>query len=518
MSRTNSRNRIRLKDWKFNEDEIVKLLWVGDPYKIDSEWKADIYFKSLKHKNIEIQTVDWGTVAITKVGELYKNGKEIKDKSDLSLTYMKSYHNYIDTFHIDGSKMELKRTNHKFGIIKSFVYKVDNIEIRIPVFEVLRSILARNKRLLYAILEPNSLHRYFTWHGIKDDFILKSKGEYPKSLLRDKRHVYYLSWILSDKHAYSSWNEVYKNLVLLDNGLEFTFPILNEFIISGRYFLDNNNVTKIEQIYDIYGSNIKYSSIEVLGVEKYNSRQTKTPKKHVVVKKPEEYLVDEDKGARKDTDLVKISMSNLDKPQDIKVKYQSTTDIDVNTLIDHTTNLIYKDNIKARSLGDFMTNNNEKSLEFIDELDNKTLDSDIGTLIKVFKELTERYGLNISYRIGYLPLTDKDKKFRYVDDRSRVRMFLFASIRIDSRIIYLLDIERAGKSLSTLILHRWDYKGVRDIDNIIKNAMEKLVDNNGSWDMRGVLLNGLVEKRIRHLKGRNRTILRDKYYIRLANF
>lgn len=513
MGNKSSSNRIRLGDWKFQDNEIVKLLWVGDPYLSNSKWKSDIYFKSLDNHNIEVQTVDWGTVAILKIGELYQNGREIKDKRYIDTEYIKSYHYYTDSFSIDGSKITLRRTRHKFGFIKSFVYIDNNIEIRIPVFEILRSIIARNKRLLYAVLEPDSLHNYFEWQEFSDKFVLKSKGKYPKSLLRDKRHTYYLSWLLSDKYAYSSWNDIYENIILKGLGLEFQFPCNDMITIDARYYRPFSNVVRVEQINKVSGIILPYDEIELIGVEKYRSKSTKKPKKHIVIERPIEIEIDTTKGAKRSIDIVKTSIAKMDKPLDIKVSFTDTKQYNVNSSIDDSTNFIYIQDDRARSMGDVLTDSNEKSIE-LQEDDDKTMTSDFNTFIMVFRELINRYGFDINYKIGNLPPTDKDKKFRYIDDSNRIRMFLFATIIINDKVLYFLDIERDGKSLSTLVLHNRDYDIIDDIEDILNSIMKSLINSSGSWNNGDIIGRDIIENRIRHFNGKNLDVISRKYYRR----
>lgn len=101
---------ISLNNWCFEKDEIAKLIWIDEPFQIEGQWKVSVYFRSLTTNRKEQIIVDWGTVALLKIGELYSNGSEIKIKNEIDNVLLKSYNAYTDIFALNGARLRIQKT------------------------------------------------------------------------------------------------------------------------------------------------------------------------------------------------------------------------------------------------------------------------------------------------------------------------------------------------------------------------------------------------------------------------
>jgi hypothetical protein len=201
-------------------------------------------------------------------------------------------------------------------------------------------------------------------------------------------------------------------------------------------------------------------------VAEYVAQKQEKPKKYTFIAyEPEDVNIDEEKGAKKDTDIVKMSIAKTRFEQRIDVAYENHKITNENQLVDKITKRIQLEECE-RSLGDGLSEYNEKSLEFTECADDVLyVQNDLYNMVMILNELRDTYGVQASYRIDYLPESEKPRRFRYLDNGRNVRKYLSAHIIINCRHLQLIEVERENRSLSTLIIfnHRFEslnYRGV----------------------------------------------------------
>lgn len=397
--------------------------------------------------------------------------------------------------------------------MKSFACKQNGIEYHIPVIEVLRSLIARNKRLLYASLKPNSMQELFSWYTEGNKLVITPTKNYPKYLLRTSRHVQYLAWLLTNADAIRAWGAIYENLLIKDV-LEFPFPIQNEFSIKAR-FKKANNVVRIEQIYNFEGAEIDCDIIEVKNVfatptKSNNSANTRVNKTNI----GEEVTVSADKGARKKENSVDNVRSLFEIANRAKIYYVNEDETTSN--INNTINIKEKVDFQKVSLAESLLESNVDSLEFGENEDEALDVGDLRQMINVLENIQKNYNAEISYVVNDLPEIDKRCSFRYKSD-DQIRKYLLAQIQLDHKYYYLIEIERGEKSLSTLIVYENSYQPVKAFKEKAEKIVHALLDNNVSWDKLVTAQQGLQEDRLRHYRGSNVHVLGWKYYHRINN-
>lgn len=511
--------KISLNNWCFEKDEIVKLIWIDEPFRIEEQWKVSVYFRSLITNIIERIIIDWGAVALLKIGELYSNGSEIKVKNEIDNIFLKTYNADTNTFVLNGARLRIQKTLFDVKMIncttelqlKSFVCEQNSMEYHIPVIEVLRSLIARNKRLLYASLKPNSLQELFSWYKEADKLIIAPTKYYPKYLMRTNKHVQYLAWLLTNEDAIRAWGAIYENLLVKDE-MEFPFPIQNEFSIKAR-FKEVNNVVRIEQIYNFEGAEIDCNIIEVKNVvvtpsKSNNSVNIKISKSNI----GEEVTVSAEKGARKKESLIDNKRALFEVVNQAKIYYVNEDETTNNS--NNTINIKEKIDFQKVSLAESLSESNVDSLEFEENEDEAFDMGDLSQMINVLENIQKNYNVEISYVVKDLPEVEKRCSFRYKSD-DEVRKYLLAQIQLDYKCFYLIEIERGGKSLSTLILYENSYQPIKAFGEKAEKIVHALLDNNGSWDKQTTAQQGLQEDRLRHYRGNNIHILGWKYYHRI---
>jgi hypothetical protein len=90
--------------------------------------------------------------------------------------------------------------------------------------------------------------------------------------------------------------------------------------------------------------------------------------------------------------------------------------------------------------------------------------------------------IKASYSIDNLPDLKNGKNFSKLDDKVRLRKYLLSQIIINNKkTIYLIEVERYGKSLSTLIINPSIHES-ENMQVITNEILEGLVEKNGVWD------------------------------------
>lgn len=521
---------ISLKVWPFDKDDIAKLYWIDHPYRDqENNWKIALYFKRLPDNKIGRCDVDWGTLTILRIGRLYKAGKLLFNEEQIEAEYQKYINRNEGIFHFD-SPFECKVSSYEITTsdgkrhsvaMNAFCIDADNMSFHIPVIEVIRSVLTKNRKLLYAILQPNSLDYYFLLEKdirYREKIIINFSKDYPADLLTEK-HIKHLIWLCTNDNARNAWHEVYKSIIKSQaEGIVFPFPFHSNYEIAARY-RQTGNIIRIEEILSVKGEKVGFRKIDVNSPHLHTVLNSNESKKRTIIRvddKEELIINPSPSGSRKMETIIDIPVPEHefeDNPM-INKKYRGT--LKKRTKTDDDTKRILIDQDQNVSTGDIGENGTNIGLEYREHnIGQNKSGGEIGNFIAVLKEMDNKYeDLHIKIAVGDLP---EGKSFSKLDDGVTPRRYLVCEIIFKDKLpVFLIEIERLGKALSTLVLYS-DIDYVEHWWNIaIDKVIEGLVTNNGIWDVEvidGLEKSGVRNERYHHTRvSRNVSEMADRMY------
>lgn len=505
--------KIALAKWPFEKNTYAKLLWIDHPFLKKGRCKLPLLFEDIETKTIEKINVDFGTLSLLNIGKYYKNGNLKKGKYDVvNNNRFKS-----GIFELSGSQLKcikgdkkiVKSKEEKYEVFTNkYVGKYKNKEIRIPVIEVLRSILAINNLLLNSLLYPNGLDLYFTIQknrgGTKRISMHFTKA-YKKYLLT-QNNIEHLAWLTINKRASRAWNSVYKSVVTTKyEGIYFPFPIDNDFTIKAIY-TEQNKIIRIYEIIEVSGKGLDCEEIIVHSPYLKKGKNSNKPKlrKYLATNNDEMEINSDKDGSRKTQDLVEVESVKHRYHKSVRIERVRKKDVKIRTMEDENTEEFEINSDDVVSTADDSFGDVAKGLEYLPyEEVMKLAEGELGQFIKVLKVMQDNYPqIKINYYIGELPKGKRNKKFTYLYDNLTPRKYLMVTIILENKdVVHLLEIERQGKSLSILKLFSNNKITSQELTSIVNNVLIGLVNNNGSWCNKTLdrLYNkGIYNERIRH--------------------
>ncbi|WEG12605.1 hypothetical protein PU629_21370 [Pullulanibacillus sp. KACC 23026] len=189
----NKQQQVKLNNWPFKIGEKAQLTWISAPFSKDKKIMIHAYFRANgRTKKI---LLDWGTLPALAIQHYYINGDINKstastDTEEVDIT--------ISSNNVTFSEREwsIFGTNDK-DISRSFTVSYNDKKYILPLIEVVRSILAPNRFLLYRLFEANSFPQYFIEYyetnKLHLDFSLQYHRKYTKGTF-----LYQLVWLLTN--------------------------------------------------------------------------------------------------------------------------------------------------------------------------------------------------------------------------------------------------------------------------------------------------------------------------------
>ena len=269
----NNRKSVLLQAWPFAKQTIAKLLWIDHPVRdVLGNWLMDIYLRDVENGEIRMCTVSWGTLPLLKLGQLYQGGYLTNDVFSRTDSYNESDIYFSnDAFMLRPGEYSIRTSDGIIHTINKDVFEAskDGLTYRIPVIEVVRSVLAPNKRLLYSLLQPNSIDYYLTTLRDHRRLTMNFSKNYPGSLIT-QQHILHLTWLLTDSHAQRAWGDVYRSL-LYDGHIKFKFPLQSDyaFRIRGRR---EKNIIRVMEIIQTKGLKLEVDHIEVISPNLHSNK------------------------------------------------------------------------------------------------------------------------------------------------------------------------------------------------------------------------------------------------------
>lgn len=487
---------VKIKDWPFAKGEKVKLTWIGEPFKQNSKWMVNAYFKGSKATR-EIM-LDWASIHFLSIDKYYTDGNlnngeilENKEVAEINLSGARAeYKERPWTIWGTGFKKETKS--------KTFNFYKNGVLYTVPVIEVIRAVLAPDKFMLNRILEMDTLENYFTYELQGNKLDIHFTSEYDKNLLNSEK-INHLAWLLTNSKMFSMFNAIGQNLWKLGE-LKFDF-LIDRFNIAARVEERETGIRVLEIVL------LKKKRINVAEINIYHPSLEATEKANVIKKRKfvsknssgdRELDPHADGSTKASEEINTFLISHEYERVPLINKVKSGRRIRSSKEDENTQKYILED-YKLRTVADTGGEELLKGLEFtnITKIEEK---GELQEFIQVLKLLQRRRDIkSVDIIVGDLPEGNNGKRFSKLSDGITPRRYAVGRINIiDGREYSLIDIEREDKALSMLILRaltKMDWK------KIYGSLLISLVEESGTW------CNEVIEK----IEGKGVCIQRVKH-------
>lgn len=475
-----SKQQVKLDNWPFKNGEKAQLIWISSPFWQGKKMMICAYFRA--NGKTEKLLADWGTLPALAIQHYYMNGDIRKSIAPTGTeeVEMTIYPNTVSYFEKEWS---IYGTNDK-DMSRSFIVSSNNKNYTLPLIEVVRSILAPNRFLLYRLFETNSFPQYFIEQYEANKIHLDFSSLYHRKYTKDN-FLYQLVWLLSNQDLRRVFENVaytFINTEIVKFDWLFTKPITIKAIVrttsTGGTILRITNVKNKQIPY----SEISFSHPEIVQTEKSGEAKKYTlHSKSSNGSQQNELTLDEEvEGTTDNFDL--IEMDNqvheyVKPPKVTKVRRNSSMKRDFE---DKNTKKRFIDDQGKRATSDVGGNTVARGLE------NKSLYDiqvygELGEFIKVLKVL-ENYPevRSINVKQGSLKEFSETKRFVYLRDGVTERKYVIAEINLlSNKEVSLIEVERKDRAVSTLICF---ISGRSNRGYYYQQILNRLVDNHGAWD------------------------------------
>ena len=496
-------SKLKLRPWKFAENEEVELYWHGDPY-TNSEglWMIKCMFRTASGTFTEI-SFPFGTLPYLKIGQTYIDGiissemgkgklYEIKMTEDINFKYCIG-------FEFPKSLYSFEKVPY-YGNLNLCSFEKDGRHYYMPCTEIVRSILAPYKAFANKILRPNGLDSFVEKDSIRGNILeIHMTEEYNVRLINDEIISYFI-WLKYDKAASKSWNDVYKNLFLKTKASNKPFrqdtqimtmpPINGSSTWTFRGIEYYNHILILELMYrsdlEIPFKNILFHHPSLKRNENdAQPRFIKNPLKNSSDDKDIE-LANTEQGSRNVTCKKVIEQppimfsfkrnANLYKRYTERRKTHSGAIIEIGTKNKNASN--------TGTTQDWVHNGKTEQVEFSTlKMVETSLLKGLEEFVEIIKHIELNYKrIKISINVIQLPQL---KNFSKYEDGS-IRTCAVVKIHKENRMPSLiLEIGRADFwSVSTLIIKslKSEYSDEQATARLVNDVLKNLVENNGHWD------------------------------------
>ncbi len=488
------KDEIRIKNWPFKKGERAKLSWISEPYKYNNKWMVDTYFDGECGKR-KI-TLDWAVIHLLSKEKYYIDG-DLNNSEDGSDTYIEEIKLSKDNIKYSELDWQIWYGGNKIKTkAKSFTFFKGNSLYVVPIYEIIRAVLAPNRFLLNRIVQVGSLENYFTYEINHDELNIYFTGLYNKRLLKDSE-INQITWLITNDEILSMFSQVGWNL--LKQGqikFDFLFKYLDLRVKVQKY---KNHI----QIVEILGVNKKKINIDKVNIyhpsleESISSDQVK---KRKYIGKGIEGKAEIDNsagGATNSFDEVnnQVIQEYIRLPKIQKVKSGRKSQRkgeDVNT----KKCLINNDSL--RTVADEGGQALLKGLEF-SSLDKISIKGELENFIEMLNQLKKEPSVdNVEIIVGELP---GYRAFSTLSDGETRRKYAIGKITmVDGTERSIIDIEREGRALSILVLKvqekvNWKW--------IYSKLLYGVVNESGVWSNKvidQICKMGIIMERKKHIK------------------
>ncbi|MGN2338993.1 Tn7-like element transposition protein TnsE [Clostridium cagae] len=469
------KQKLKLDNWPFEKGKRAQLIWIGEPFKENNKWMIDTYFSDGKNTKKVIQ--DWANIHFLSTDKYYVDGDlrsgEIIDTAgvmstiDVDLCGITPKYNEGD--------WNIIRSNYK-SKSKTFNFWNNNVLYTVPIIEIVRAVLAPNTFMLNTILYNDIWEDYFIYDIQDMKLQIAFSNEYKTSYLKSK-YYNHLAWMISNDEILQMCNEIGYNM-LSKAILRFDFNMTN-FNIKARVKKNKHGFT-IMEILKVNLKEIKVDEVEIYHSsfeELKKSDKSKLRTYTYLNNNSDDRIVDNKiDGANNFDESINEELITHEYINMPKVKKEKTRIGNLRINEDNNTKKYIKEDDNLRTLADQGGINASRGIE----ISNIDIEKIIGELKEIICELKKLRNLNwiesVKIKIFELPLR---RKFSYLSDGVKRRKCLVGEIvRIDGKMFSIVEVERDGKSLSTLILKT---NSQVNMDWIYEKLLYGLIYESGKW-------------------------------------
>lgn len=488
-----------LNPWRFKENEVVELYWLGAPYKnSNGQWDIRVLFKDQAGQFHE-ESYPWGTLPALRIGQRYADGIAVSEATGTkgTLIFPRDVRFGICTsFKIPHSIYAFAKCR-EYGNQNICCFSIKNKAYTIPCFEIAK-ILAPFASFLNRILEPEGLDFLCeTQEGIQPK--VHFSDEVPKALLNENT-IAYLSWLIFSPKARDAWYSVfanfYKAAANCRSGLETGFsngipikviPPVNPGEIWHYRGLENKNEVLILEILERRNIdhpclNFEYSSPKLAHIEKDDeprkSLENSPSNGNIPFISPDKT----DNPANKSAEPIRVGSEMVyhfkQMPKMNKIQgraHNQHTGEKIPQESDEQNEIIQNQAETAGTLRSWARGGNIQAIEFLPlkELPETTPPG----LEEFMKAISHIRGCHKDWNISLSFISLSKKRRGSNEDK------ICAVVRVDGKDIgirYLFEISRLNDwKASTLVIKPGPNMG--DHGALIMNNLAALIDNNFHW-------------------------------------
>ncbi|GGG26531.1 hypothetical protein GCM10007425_21420 [Lysinibacillus alkalisoli] len=474
---------IRLKNWPFDIRARVKLEWIGAPFRYEKKMVLPVYFngKVNGYYTTEKLIVDWNVLASLRIQHYYVDGIITKpiapnQTEEIIITINSNHVGYFE------QNYSIRGTNYT-EISQTFVIKYNGERFYLPLIEVLRGVIAPNAFLLNCLFEMNSFPLYFTEEYESDLLRLRFTSLYNAKYLKNE-YLHHLVWLLMNKNA----RKVYENMASnfhFNNTIKFEWPFETPIKLKLRVKKTATGYTVL-YINAMLDKELQVSNLDITHPSLVHHEKSNEPRKRIVLplSASGDYEADTTVDRRtNEFDEVITDTLTHEYVDTLVITRQKTTSTKQRDGIDDNTKKTVKGDNNSRSMGDIGGTNILRGLE-VKSLNNTYVNGELADFKEVLNELSRAYFVDsVEAYIG--ELTDiGGRSFAFVDDGITPRKYIVGYVKLrNGKEVAMLEVERAGRSVSTLIITPIDGSNVKWY---IEPLLKYIIFSSGSWLKEGL--------------------------------
>lgn len=490
---------VKIKNWPFDKGEEVKLGWISEPYKHDNKWIIDTYF----HGESERRKIalDWANLHFLVKDKYYIDG-DLNNSKASEESYIEEININRDIINYSEKPWTIWYEKSRFDTkSKSFTFFKDNNLYVLPIYEIIRAVLAPNRFLLNRIVEMDTLESYFIY-DMKDDFLnIHFTSQYNRQLLKSEK-INQLAWMITNANILKMFNSIGGEL--WNSGevkLDFLF---NELNLRAR-LEKRKNCIQVVEILGVIKKRINVEEINIFHTSLEESISSNETKKRKYVSKSNTGEVEVDStfsSASEAFDEVNTLMGHEYEriPRINKSKTGRKVRRDKE---DSRTKIYLIDNGDLRTVADEGGQGMIKGLEF-SSIESVNIKGELEEFVEMLRLLEKEPTIvRVDIIVGDLP---GDRAFSKLNDGITKRRYAIGKVTmVDGRECSLIEIEREEKALSMLMLKANTFI---NWDQVYSKLLIGLVNESGTWDriiIESILSQGIMIIRYRHIKKSNNT-------------
>ncbi|MEC1180494.1 Tn7-like element transposition protein TnsE [Metasolibacillus meyeri] len=497
-----SEQQVKLKNWPFRNGEKAQLIWISSPFQYEKKIMIHAYFKA-KGKTEKL-LVDWGTLPALAIQHYYMDG-DIRKSIPPNETEEAEITMYPNMVSLHEKEWEIYGTDDK-DVSRSFIVKQGNRTYILPLIEVVRSILAPNRFLLYRLFEANSFPQYFIESYEHNKINLNFSSQYHRKYTQSN-FLYQLVWLLTNqdlRNVFENVAYIFNNTGILKFDWSFKQPITIKAVVK-----PNANGGTVLRVSNVKNKHIPYSEVFFSHPEIVRSEKSKEAKKYTLHTKKknlngqqEELMLDEEiEGTTDNFDIIEMDNQKHEYIAMPKITKLSRGTNKKRDFEDENTKRRFINDEGRRSSADTGGNQLTRGLEQLSLMDIQ-IDGELGEFIKVMRVLQdfpEVQSINIIQ--GSLKEFSDTKRFVYLSDGVTERKYVIAEVYLlNGRDFKIIEVEREFFSLSILILSS---SGIYKWESLYRKILLNIVKDNGTWSkisIEGIKNQGVELIKMKHSK------------------